>query len=233
MNNWYLILCKARPTCVYASESMNWEDFTSFREVRADCCSDIGMSSHPILTTSPIGVMHQCLQLTILLAVWVGHHDAKFLTRHNDLPFDYLLALTGSVSVCWFPRQEQRLTSRNCDGSFQVLRSESSQDALHKVSTVSGSSFEASTGPEAKVSWTSNQPVLYSVRLCHPWHSQRSMIKKMSVRKRRSTMRGRGRKAQKNLTVSGYFRGSLQTLMERVFSASPHFVRYTETNLCS
>lgn len=54
------------------------------------------------------------------------------------------------------------------------------------------------------------------------------MIKKMSVRKRRSTVRGRGKKAQKNLTVSAYFRGSLQTLMERVFSASPHFVRYIE-----
>ena len=220
---------------MYAYNTIKWEVLTCSREMSAGCCSDTGMCSHPIPITSLTRVMHQSLQSTTLLALWVGDHEAKLtlflLYKHCGLRFCLLLGLTGSVSVHWFPRQEQRLTSGNCRGSFQVLRSESGQDALHKVSTVSGSSSEASTSPETKVGWTSKQTLLYILwGYDIPSHSQRSMIKKMSMRKRRSTKRVKGRNAQKNLTVSGYFRGSLQTLMERVFSASPHFVRYKEAN---
>ena len=53
-----------------------------------------------------------------------------------------------------FLGQEQKLTSGNSDGGFQVLGSEFGQVTFHEVSTVSGGSLEASTGLEAKVSQT-------------------------------------------------------------------------------
>jgi len=42
-------------------------------------------------------------------------------------------------------------------------------------------------------------------------------------------VKGRG-KPQKVLTVSGHFQQSLKELMERIFAASPHFVRCIKPN---
>ena len=47
----------------------------------------------------------------------------------------------------------------------------------------------------------------------------------------RKSMRKKGRgKPQKTLTVSGHFQQSLKELMERIFAASPHFVRCIKPN---
>lgn len=70
-----------------------------------------------------------------------------------------------------------------------------------------------------------------SVSLCTC--SQRSILKKMSVRKKKSTRHKRGSRGgravgggrRKVMTVGGHFRESLQKLMERILSATPHFVR--------
>ena len=58
-------------------------------------------------------------------------------------------------------------------------------------------------------------------------HSQRSVMRAMSRRK--SIAKGKGGQ-KKLLTVSAHFRQSLDLLMERVFSASPHFVRCIKPN---
>ena len=55
--------------------------------------------------------------------------------------------------------------------------------------------------------------------------SERSVMKRMSVRKstrRKSRMIGRKRR----MTVGAIFRDSLYRLMEKLLSASPHFIRF-------
>lgn len=58
--------------------------------------------------------------------------------------------------------------------------------------------------------------------------SQRSVMRAMSRRK--SVAKSKGGCPKKLLTVSAHFRQSLDLLMERVFSASPHFVRCIKPN---
>lgn len=53
------------------------------------------------------------------------------------------------------------------------------------------------------------------------------MIRSMSGRK---SLKSRGGGQKKLLTVSAHFRQNLDLLMERVFSASPHFVRCIKPN---
>lgn len=62
------------------------------------------------------------------------------------------------------------------------------------------------------------------------YYSQRSLMKKMSVRGNRISVHSKQGKGgrQKLLTVGGHFRNSLQQLMERLLVATPHFVRYSE-----
>ena len=58
--------------------------------------------------------------------------------------------------------------------------------------------------------------------------SQRSVLKAMS-RKSFRMKKNKG-KPQKVLTVGGHFQQSLKELMERIFAASPHFVRCIKPN---
>lgn len=58
-----------------------------------------------------------------------------------------------------------------------------------------------------------------------PLHSQRTVMRAMSRRRRASVKAKVKPGARKLLTVSAHFRQSLELLMERVFAASPHFVR--------
>lgn len=64
--------------------------------------------------------------------------------------------------------------------------------------------------------------------------SQKSVMKALSFSKRRKSSVGRrqrGGVAKKLLTVSAHFRQSLEDLMERLCSATPHFVRCLKPNL--
>ena len=57
-------------------------------------------------------------------------------------------------------------------------------------------------------------------------YSQRSMMRKMSMRRRKPSNSPKKKQGNKKLlTVSAHFRESLDLLMERLFAASPHFVR--------
>ena len=51
-----------------------------------------------------------------------------------------------------------------------------------------------------------------------------------AMSRRKSVAKGKGGCQKKLLTVSAHFRQSLDLLMERVFSASPHFVRCLKPN---
>ena len=57
--------------------------------------------------------------------------------------------------------------------------------------------------------------------------SQRSVMRAMSQRRRKlsNSPKKKQRQHRKLLTVSAHFRESLDLLMERLFAASPHFVR--------
>ena len=55
-------------------------------------------------------------------------------------------------------------------------------------------------------------------------------MKAMSRRKSVSKLKAKGGGQKKIVTVSAHFRHSLDMLMERVFSASPHFVRCIKPN---
>ncbi|CAI8008949.1 Myosin-IIIb [Geodia barretti] len=65
--------------------------------------------------------------------------------------------------------------------------------------------------------------------------SQRSVMRAMSQRRRKMSnspkKRQRANHHKKLLTVSAHFRESLDLLMERLFAASPHFVRCIKPNL--
>ena len=66
--------------------------------------------------------------------------------------------------------------------------------------------------------------------------SQRSVMRAMSQRRRKLSTSPKKRQRQnqkKLLTVSAHFRESLHRLMERLFAASPHFVRSAPLNTCT
>ena len=54
-------------------------------------------------------------------------------------------------------------------------------------------------------------------------------MRAMSIRKSKRVKNMRG-KSQRALTVGGHFQESLKELMERIFAASPHFIRCIKPN---
>ena len=79
-----------------------------------------------------------------------------------------------------------------------------------------------------KPAWSLISPLSSSSRfLPLSPYSQRSVMRAMSQRRRKlsNSSKKKQRQHRKLLTVSAHFRESLHLLMERLFAASPHFVR--------
>ena len=142
-------------------------------------------------------------------ALQVKYVAEGFLEKNKDTLPDTLVDAVKTSSK----RLVRTLFRRASEGS--MLRKSTLRKRWISLSPLSPLSFPFSSLPHLG---------FYDLSLPH---SQRSVMRAMSRRKSIAKSKG-GQK--KLLTVSAHFRQSLDLLMERVFSASPHFVRCIKPN---